>query len=332
MNLASRRLLVSLVFLGLGLPSCGGSRRPPQDPSSTAPPLDDEGGSAAETPSTPKVKAGVDAIQAGDFGKARALLEEAVAADPKDPQAAFYLGVALEGAGDGKGAVTQYRKALSLDPKLVEASANLSGALLDQGDSRGALEVAERGLRVAPRNGSLLRNRAVALDAAGSQDAAGAFQKAISAAPKDEELHYLYAEHLARTGEPRKALAELTPLTSSDDVAVLASAARLLGKLKAWGECIGALDRAIGKQDLAELRVDRGLCKHGKKDDVGARADFEAAVKVDPKFAPAHYYLGMQLRMGGDSKGARAELQKAADLDPQGALGAAAKKELSELK
>lgn len=274
----------------------------------------------------------MDAIQAGDFARAKTALEAAVRENPKDPQAAFYLGVALEGTGDVKGAVEQYRKALAIDPKLVEASANLSGALLDQGDAQGALEAATRGLKVAPKNASLLRNRAAALDATGSKDAAAAFQAAIAAAPKDEEVHYLYADFLARSGETQKAAAELASLTSSNDVAVLASAARLLGKLKAWDDCVTALDRAIGKQDVAELRVDRGLCKHGKKDDAGARADFESAVKLDPKFAPAHYYLGMQLKVGGNVKGARAELQKAAELDPKGGLGAAAKRELGELK
>lgn len=330
-KIGSRAFLAAL--LALGLSSCGGSASQPKDQHDEAPPLDeDEGGGAAAAPSSPKVKEGMDAIQAGDFARAKTALEAAVRDNPKDAQAAFYLGVALEGTGDAKSAVEQYRKALAIDPKLVEASANLSGALLDLGDSQGALEAAAHGLKVAPKNASLLRNRAVALDAAGSKDALSAFQAALAASPKDEELHFLYADYLARSGETQKAAAELAPLTSSNDVAVLASAARLLGKLKAWDDCVAALDRAIGKQDIAELRVDRGLCKHGKKDDAGARADFETAVKLDPKLAPAHYYLGMQLRASGNAKGARAELQKAVDLDPKGGLGAAAKRELAEIK
>jgi Tfp pilus assembly protein PilF len=119
---------------------------------------------------------------------------------------------------------------------------------------------------------------------------------------------------------------------SSDDVAVLASVGRLLGKLKAFDECIAALDNAIAKKDAAELHVDRGLCRHGKKDEKGAAQDFEAAVAADPKFAPAHFYLAQNKRDAGDKKGAKTEFEKAASLDPNGKLGAAAKKELGELK
>lgn len=332
-NVRLSRVLAPALSLVLLAACGGGSAPPPSDPHD--PPLegDEAGGSsaAAAAPSA-KVKEGMDAIQAGDFAKAKTILQAAVSESPKDPQAVFYFGVALEGSGDGKGAIEQYKKALSLDPKLTEASANLSGALLDQGDAAGALAAADHGLKSAPKSPDLLRNKAAALDAAGSKDAPGAFRAAMAASPKDESLRYLYAESLARTGDSAKALTELEGLAGSEDIAVLASAARLLGKLKAFDKCISVLDRAIGKQKAAELFVDRGLCRHGGKDDKGARGDFEAAIKVDAKFAPAHYYLGQQLRGSGDTKGAKAELQKAADLDANGALGAAAKKQLDELK
>jgi tetratricopeptide (TPR) repeat protein len=274
----------------------------------------------------------MDAIQAGDFAKAKTVLEEAAKENPKDPQAAYYLGVAVEGLGDGKAAAEQYKKALELDPKLTEASINLSGVLLDANDVEGALAAANAGLKSAPKNPSLLRNKAVALDATGSKEAAPAFKAAVAAAPNDKEIHYLYAESLARSGDKAAAMTELKSLVSADDVAVLASVGRLLGKLKAFDECVTALDKAISKKDAAELRVDRGLCKHGKKDEKGAGADFEAAVAADAKFAPAHFYLAQNKRDAGDKKGAKAEFEKAASLDPGGKLGAAAKKELSELK
>jgi tetratricopeptide (TPR) repeat protein len=215
---------------------------------------------------------------------------------------------------------------------LTEASINLSGVLLDANDVEGALAATNAGLKGAPKNPSLLRNKAVALDASGSKDALGAFKAAVAAAPNDKEMHYLYAEALARSGDRAGAIAELKPLVSSDDVAVLASVGRLFGKLKAFDECVSAFDTAISKKDAAELRVDRGLCKHGKKDEKGAGADFEAAVAADAKFAPAHFYLAQNKRDRGDKKGAKAAFEKAASLDPDGKLGAAAKKELGELK
>ena len=80
-----------------------------------------------------------------------------------------------------------------------------------------------------------------------------------------------------------------------------------------------------------ELRVQRGICKHGKKDEPGAGADFTAATTKDPTFAPGYYYLGQHLRGKGDKKGAKAALTKAAELD-KGKLGEAARSELAELK
>jgi Flp pilus assembly protein TadD len=331
-------LVTAIAFAAIAqtvLAGCGGSE-PPAQTAADPPPLDDDdapssGGGAAAQASSGKVKEGMDAIQAGDFAKAKTVLEEASKENPKDPQAAFYLGVAVEGLGDGKGAVKEYRRALSLDPKLVEASTNLSGVLLDQEDAKGALEAAEAGLKVAPKNPALLRNKAVAMDASGSKDAPAAFKAALAAAPKDGEIRYLYGESQARTGDAEGAVKTLSPLTESDDVAVLASTGRLLGKLKAFDGCIAALDRAVSKKDVAELRVQRGICKHGKKDDKAAEADFVAATTADPKFAPAHYYLGQQKLADGDKKAAKAELQKAAELDT-GALGQAAKKALAEIK
>lgn len=330
-----KRLLgFSVLILANGVAGCGGSSSAPAASADNPPPLDDDGdqGAAPAPASSGKVKEGMDAIQAGDFAKAKSVLEEAAKENPKDPQAAYYLGVAVEGLGDGKGAVEHYKKALELDPKLTEASINLSGVLLDANDLEGALTAANAGLKTAPKNPSLLRNKAVALDATGSKDAPSAFKAAVMAAPNDKEIHYLYAEALAKSGDRTGAMTELKSLTSSDDIAVLASVGRLLGKLKAFDECITALDNAIAKKDVAELRVDRGLCKHGKKDDKGAAADFEAAVAADAKFAPAHFYLAQNKRDSGDKKGAKAEFEKAASLDPNGKLGAAAKKEMSELK
>jgi Tfp pilus assembly protein PilF len=322
------------VAMALGVSACASGTPPADDASKPPPALDDEedGLAAAAPASSPKVKEGTDALQAQDFAKAKGLLEAAAQESPKDPQAAFYLGVAVEGLGDPKGAADHYRHALELDPKLTEASENLSGVLLDQGDAAGALAAAEAGLKTAPKSASLRRNRAVALDQAGSKDAVAAFKDAVEAAPNDKEVHYLYADAMARAGNEAGAIAELKPLVASDDVGVLASAGRLLGKLKAFDECIAALDKVISAKDVAELRVRRGVCKRGKKDDKGAEADFNAAIQADAKIAAAHYHLGQIKREHGDKKVAKVELTKAAELDPSGGIGVAAKKALAELK
>jgi Flp pilus assembly protein TadD len=333
-NMRVRLGLVGIALVLSSVAACSGGTRPVQAPTPD-PSLADDDRAVATTPATPssgKVKDGMDAIQAQDFAKAKTVLEAAVQENPKDPQAAFYLGVSLEALGDAKGAADNYRHALDNDPKLTEASTNLSGVLLDQGDAQGALAVAEAGLKVAPKSPSLRRNRAVALDQTNSKDAVAAFKDALEVAPTDKEVQYLYAEALAKSGDDKGAIAQLKPLVATDDVAVLASTGRLFGKLKDFDDCIAALDKAVGTKDVAELRVQRGVCKHGKKDDKGAEDDFAAAIKADANFAPAHYYLGMNKKAHGDKKGAKAELTKASELDANGPVGAKAKKELAEIK
>src|SRR6185369_5965459 len=112
------------------LVACGGPSAPAS--ADNPPPLDDgpaepkqPKSDAVVAPSSDLVKQGMDAIQKEDFATAKKLLTEAVAKDAKDPQAVFYLGVALDGLGDQPGAMTAYKKALELDPKLVEAAVNL---------------------------------------------------------------------------------------------------------------------------------------------------------------------------------------------------------------
>ncbi|MBM4363204.1 MAG: tetratricopeptide repeat protein [Deltaproteobacteria bacterium] len=321
-----RRSEFSSAIVTLLLVACGGGASP--EPASPAdPPLDDEPAAAAPA-SSPKVTEARSAIEAGDFAKAKELLEQATKEAPRDPAAAYYLGLALDSLGESGPAVAEYRRALELDPALAEAAINLSGLLLDGGDAAGALAVADAGLAKAKGNPPLLRNRAVALDALGKKEALAAFRAASEASPDDAEVRVLEADALARAGDREGAVRAAARLLGSNDVPVLATAARLLGKLGAYDDCVKALDRALGKQPVAELLVQRGLCRHGKKDDAGARADYEAAVAKDPAFAPARYYLGRHLLDAGDAKAGKAALTKAVELDRGGKIGAAAQKAL----
>ena len=287
--------------------------------------------------SSAKVQAGIDAIQAGDFAKAKQILSEAQAENPKDAQASFYLAVALEQMGDMPGATDNYKKALALDPKLPEASQNLSAILLDGGDAKGALDVVQKGLEHTPGHPGLLMNHALALEANG--DAAGAlaaYGKAAAAQPDNLEIAYAYGELLAGAGKKDEAVTQLKKVTVSDDAKLLAATANVLGKLGAFGECVAALDKAIDKagkvKEAAGLHVRRGVCRHELKDEPGAKGDYDAALALDADFAPAHYYLGMHFKAANKKKEAIAAFEKAAKLAGDQGVGPGAKKALEELR
>jgi tetratricopeptide (TPR) repeat protein len=319
--------LRSLGFAGallgaLAAAACGGSARPPEAPpppldSPSAAPKSDE----AAKPSSKKVEQGIEAIKAQDFAKAKELLSAAHTESPKDPQAAFYLGVALEGLSDGAGATSAYKDALALDPKLTEASVNLSALLLDAKDAAGALSVAEGGLKTAPKQPDLLLNRALALEAAGKkEESLKAYGAAAAAAPDNVDLHIAYAELLTAAKDDKAALEQLRAVSSTEDPKELAKLAQKFGRLHAFADCIASLDKAIKATDTPDLHVRRAVCRHEQKDDAGAVSDYEAALKLDDKFAPAHYYFAQHI-CPTDKKKAAEHFKKAADLGGDTDLG-----------
>jgi len=331
----SRAGFAAFSCLWLALGACGNAP-PPQTPDNP-PPLDDAPAKkpkqdAVVAPSNELVKQGMDAIQKQDFASAKQVLTDAVGKDPKDPQAAFYLGVALEGLGDSAGAMTQYKKALELDPKLVEAAVNLSGDQYDKKDAAGALATAEQGLKANPKSPELLLNRALSLEALGKKDEAmAAYGAAVKAKPDDPQLHITYAEYLAAAGKRDDALTELRAAQNVEDPTLLAALGVRFGRLKAFPDCIAALDKAIKLKDSADLHTRRGVCRHDFGDDAGAQSDYDAAIKLDANFAPAYYYLGRHLEKK-DKKKALEALDKAQKLDPSGPIGKQAKEAADDLK
>lgn len=308
--------------------ACGGGQPEAKSPD----PVDllgpsDEGAAA---PSSDAVQKGMNALEAGDFEQARDILAQAHAEQPSDPQAAFYYGVALEGVGDVPAALDAYRKALESDPKLTEASQNLSAALVEQGDAQGALDAADAGLAHRPEDPGLLANRALALEALGSDEALGAYAKALTKS-NDASLRFNYASALAAANQRDEAIAQLKQIPT-EDPEFAAAVATTFYQLKAFDECAGVLDRTIAAKPNADLHVRRGACRQGKQDKAGALADYRAAVKLDAAFAPGHYYLGRYLAAEGKKTEARAALQKASELGEGTPIGASAKKVLAELK
>lgn len=324
---------LSLSF-ALALAACGS---PPPATADNPPPLDEPASQtpkqdAVVAPSSELVKQGMDAIQKQDFAAAKKVLADAVAKDPKDPQAAFYYGVAMDGLGDTPGAVTQYKRALELDPKLVEAAVNLSGAQYEQKDAAGALATADQGLKTNPKSPELLVNRALSLEALGKKDEAmAAYGAATKARPDDAQLRITYAEYLAAAGKREDALTELRAVQNVDDPTLLAALGVRFGRLKAFPDCVAALDKAIKLKASADLHTRRGVCRHDFGDDAGAQSDYDAALKLDANFAPAYYYLGRHLEKK-DKKKALEALEKAQKLDPLGPIGKQAKEAAEGLK
>ncbi|HEY3500755.1 MAG TPA: tetratricopeptide repeat protein [Polyangiaceae bacterium] len=321
-----RTFLFALLVLG-----CAGSAPPPAEEPSLEDPAPASSGAAVPA-SNADVEQGMAALEKQDFAGAKAILEQARKKDPKDAQAAFYLGVALEGVEDKAGAEREYRAALDLDPKLPDPAVNLSQLLLDSGNAAGALTVVDAGLKASPKHPDLLLNRAVALEGGGKKDEAlAAYGAAASARPKDYVLHAAYGGLLSESGKSKEAVAELSLAMGSDDPALLASVASVLTKESAFGDCVKAVDKAMAAKKVPALFVRRGICKAGQNDEKGATADYEAALAMDAKFAPAHHYYGLLLAKK-DKKKALEHLDQAVALSGDKGIGPEAKQKAAELR
>jgi tetratricopeptide (TPR) repeat protein len=270
------------------------------------------------------------AIEEKRFDEAKAILTKAVTENDKDVLAHFYLGVTCAGLGDNPHAVSSYQKALALDPKFAEAYVNLSALQLDAKDADGALATVEQGLKSVD-NADLYLNKALALDALGKKDQSlEAYAVAVKHLPDNMSLRVTYAQLLAANGKKEDALAELRRIREATDPKLLALASITARELGAFADCVAILDRAIGLKDLAALHVRRGMCREDLKDEAGAKSDYERAIAMDSRFAPAHYYWGMMLR-SSDKKKACTELLMASDLAGGQGIGPQAKKAAAEL-
>lgn len=306
----------------------GGCGAPPaQVPELTADPP--TGATVSAGSAATELQRGIAHVKQERYADAKPHFERAWELDPSHPEVAFYLGLVKAETGDVAGAESSYREALKLDPKFVEAAENLSALYLSEpARPDEAITILSEGLKSAPDNARLMQNLALAYAMKG--DIAGAAKQYEAALAKgdDVKLRFAYGSFLFEAKQYEKAaeqLKKVLEVTADDDVTMLATLGLLLGQSRAFGDCVKAYDRALKVKSEAERFVRRGRCKHELKDKAGARADYEAAVKVDPQFAAAHYYLGLALLEDRKPNSALTEFDKAARLGGSSPIGKLAK-------
>ena len=213
---------------------------------------------------------------------------------------------------------------------LAEAAVNLGALYLDQSKWDDAIAVTQKGLAKRSDDPALHANMAVALRGKGDKEGAAAeYERAVKVVGDNPELRFAYGSLLLEMGNKQRAVTELRGALAAagSNRALLASIGRLLGPAGAYAECVSAFDKAIAGGDDPELRVRRGVCRHSMKDESGAKSDYEAALKLNPKYAPGHYYLGESLRASGENAQAVKEFEAAHTLDPSSPLGKKAKEQ-----
>lgn len=326
-----RRWVPCVVFALLA--ACASAPPKQSDPLVADPP---EGGSEGTTKAaaTTEIERASAFLQNEKYEDAKQHLEQAIATDPKNPVAHAMMGIAKEHTNDRAGAEESYKKALALDPTLVEAAQNLSALYLDDPPRPDEAIAVLKPAVAKSQDLKLLQNLGYAYGLKHDVDKASEAYQAALAKGNDVAIHFAYGSMLFDNKQLDRAATELkkTLALVKDDAPMLATLGRMLGASKAFGDCVAAWDRAIKlKPSEPEFFVRRGTCKHELKDEGGAQGDFQAAIKVDPKFAAAHYYLGLSLLFDKKRQSAEAELQLAASTGGDGPIGKQARAQLDAL-
>jgi Flp pilus assembly protein TadD len=329
---AAGALSAALIF------GCGGGDSQAEDPSSVRldadPPLSDDG--AQRGAAGTDLQRGKAYLEEGKLPEAKDHLEKARAKDPKSVEAAFYLGLAKEKLGDKAGAEQSYKDALKLDPKLAEAAGNLTALYLeDPARADEAIKILKETLAKVPKDTALMTNLAYAYGLKKDvENASKQYEAIIAGGGAGVEVRLAYGQLLLDAKQKERAAEQFKKgaEVADKDAPMLITLGLLLGQAGAFGDCVRAFDKAIAlKADHPESYVRRGICRHELKDEAGARADYEAAIKIKPDFAAAHYYLGVSWMMDKNYPTAKAELTKASTLAGESELGKRARQKLDEL-
>ncbi|MCU0658266.1 MAG: tetratricopeptide repeat protein [Polyangiaceae bacterium] len=326
-----------LPLLCLLLAACGSpppaTPPPPSDPPPAASSATTAGPAAPAT--DPAKLAEIEgAIKANNGAQARKLAEAILSKDPKNPKAHYYAALGAELTEDKASAEKHYREALALAPTFGDAAINLSALLLDGGKAAEAVTLLKPLAAKSPDDTLLQTNLATALAAAGDHAQAAEVYAALLKKQPTPEARLGYARALAASGKKEEATKVLREgaAQAGENRDLHAAYGADLAKVGAYEDAIKAMDKAIQLQSSADLLTYRALFKRSLKNNEGARTDLEAALKENPKFAAAHFYLGETLEALNRPGDARKAYEKLIALEPDSPRAKKAQARLEGMK
>jgi tetratricopeptide (TPR) repeat protein len=273
---------------------------------------------------------------AGDYDRARAHLQKALAQDPRVRRAHYYLGmVALADARVGperlERAITELRAELKLAPADALAQDQLGVALLDTGRAAEALSAFEAAVAAEERSLHLQHLGTALLALERPQDAAAALFRALERAGEEdgpeaeqEKIHYqlgLALRKVGRTDEAATHLAEARRLAAIPRTAEPQAALALM-EGSPLGELTRTQRRDVAqrvKAGLARASMNMGVMRVQARDFPAGAAFFERAAALQPDLPRVQYALGVAWFNAGRYDKALEPLARAAAEQPDSA-------------
>lgn len=254
---------------------------------------------------------------------ARALLEQALAADPRHAGALHALGVIRAQGGDAAAALGCFDRAIACDPAHDMAHFNRGIALTELGRTDEALRSYERALEIRPGFAKARSNLAVLMKRSGRRDAR---TEAIAAAVAGWSAEACQQQGVRLLDEDRhaEALAYLDLALEKSPGLAEAHCCRGIA-LKQLGQterAIAAYRRSIElKPGLAQAHYNLAMILHEQGLHDEALAASERAIAIRSDYAKAHSQRGNSLLALGRLDEALAAYDRALALDPAFAVG-----------
>jgi tetratricopeptide (TPR) repeat protein len=258
--------------------------------------------------------------QAGQLDRARALYLQALAAQPKDPDALHLLGLLRHQQGSSLEAVELIAKAVAIKPNFPEAYSNLGMALAALGKFDEAVNALSRAITIRPAYAKAHSNLGGVLWALGRPaEAEASYRAAAHLQPESPNAHYNLGATLQNLG--RLAQAEVSCRT----------ALRLRPEFSEAHYVLGNTLRDFGRLSEAEASYREALCLRPDYPEAlsnlgstlrdlgrleGAEASYRQALRLRPDDAEVHSNLGNTLRDLGHPVEAEASYREALRLRP----------------
>jgi tetratricopeptide (TPR) repeat protein len=243
-------------------------------------------------------------FQKGDAGRALDLIGRAVALQPSNPGYRYNRGLILQQSGRLDDAAAEFQAVAALQPSDLGAWESLGETLLALGRAEPALAAYDRAIALRPGSAVLHSNRGVALRMLGRFDEALAAQdKALAADPR-------YAEGWSNRGNALKDLGRLDAALESFDRALqlapqdpqgLVNRANVVRELARLPEALAGYDRAIAlAPGYPEAHYHRAVLMMDLQRPTEAVAGFDRAMALRKPYPEAEAARAMALLMAGD--------------------------------
>jgi tetratricopeptide (TPR) repeat protein len=263
-----------------------------------------------------------------DFDGARAVLERAQRAAPRDPDAAYELGRVYAAQGDPISAKAQFQTAIANDPhpflahialaKLYANNPDMPELFAEEGDEaianhyRAALDAGAND----PVSLRLIGKKL--LDEGEFEPAASAYTRLVALTPKDPAAYHGLAQanlQIDRLDAAQAAEQKAIELKGGPYPEALVGLGDIALRRDKPDEAVDDYNAALQQNpNLAAAYIGLGRVSAKAGNWAVAAAHFRRAISHDSSSAEAHFWLGEALRQQGDANAAIAEYNQAVAL------------------